>query len=180
MSEATPSRSETTGPRALGTVLLIAGFVLLFWPAATTRVLASAVGVGALVFGLRELTRSRGGDGDRIDFPATLLGLVSVFGGVVIVLTPFVSDTASSTVIGVYWLIAGALEVGGASLRPSARLERLLVGVLSLAAGALVLVLPSLSIVVFVWFAGGWLLAAGAVVLVLGAMSSDQPRALAS
>ena len=178
MSEVTAHRG-VVGARALGPMLLLTGSVLLFWPAASTRVLASLVGVGAVVFGIRELTRSFGGEVPRIDFTATLLGLVSVFGGVVIVLTPTVSDTASSTVIGVYWLIAGALEVAGALLRPAARLERLLLGVISLAAGVLVLVLPDVSLVVFVWFAGGWLLAAGAIVLMVGSMRADERRALA-
>jgi uncharacterized membrane protein HdeD (DUF308 family) len=178
VSQATPSSTATTSTRTLGIVLLFAGLVLVIWPAATTRVLASLVGVGAVVYGVRELTRASSEEG-RLDFSARLLGMISIFGGVVIAITPFVSDTAGSTVIGIYWLLAGALEVAGAFLRPDVRLERLLVGIISVAAGALVLVLPTLSLVVLVWLAGGWLLAAGVIVLLLGAMTSGQRRAVA-
>jgi uncharacterized membrane protein HdeD (DUF308 family) len=161
-------------PRLVGPLLILAGLVLLIWPAATTRVLASLVGLGAVVYGMHELTRLYRGHGEHLEFSAGMIGLLSVFGGVVIVVTPFVSETATGTIIGAYWLIAGAVEVIGAFLRPVARLERLLVGGLSVGAGALVLVLPSTSIVVFVWFAGGWLLAAGAIVTLL--QTTRRPR----
>lgn len=82
-------------------------------------------------------------------------------------------------VIGIYWLIAGVFEVAGALLRLVARLERLLIGIISLAAGVLVLVLPTPSLVVIVWLAGGWLIAAGAIVVLTGSMTAGQRQALA-
>lgn len=179
MSAATSNDATAPKARTLGIVLVFAGLVLLVWPAATTRVLASWVGLGAVVYGVRELTRVFAGDGGRIEFSAGLLGLISVFGGVVIAVTPFVSETASSTLIGVYWLIAGLFEVAGAFLRPAARLERLLVGVISLAAGGLVLALPTASLLVVVWLSGGWLLSAGAIVLLIDSFTAGQPRAVA-
>lgn len=179
MSAATSNDAAPASARTLGIVLLLAGLVLLVWPAATTRVLATLVGVGAVAYGIRELTRTFAGDGTRIEFAAGLLGLISVFGGVVILLTPFVSETAGSTVIGIYWLIAGLFEVGGAFLRPVARLERLLIGVISLAAGGLVLALSGASLVVIVWLAGGWLLFAGAIMLLMDVMTTGQRRPVA-
>jgi uncharacterized membrane protein HdeD (DUF308 family) len=159
--------ADSAQARTLGILLMVAGLVLLFWPVATTRVLASLVGLGAVAYGVTELTRLYSGAGDRIEFSAGMIGLVSVFGGVVIALTPFVSASATSTVIGLYWLVGGAVEVAGAFLRPTARLERLLVGGLSVAAGGLVSALSTASIVVLVWFAGGWMLATGAIVLLM-------------
>jgi uncharacterized membrane protein HdeD (DUF308 family) len=153
--------------RTLGILLMIVGLVLLFWPAATTRVLASLAGLGAVVYGVTELTRIYSGDGDHIEFSAGMIGLVSVFGGVIIAITPFVSESATSTVIGFYWLAGGTVEVVGSFLRPAARLERLLVGGISVAAGGLLLALPTASIVVLVWFAGGWMLVAGAAVVLM-------------
>lgn len=176
-----PTADGAAAPRTrvVGVILVLAGLVLLVWPAATTRILASWIGLGAVAYGVRELTRTFAADGGRIDFSAGLLGLISIFGGVVIALTPFVSDTATSTVIGIYWLIAGTFEVAGSFLRPTARLERVLVGIISLIAGTLVLVLPTLSLVVLVWFAGGWLLTAGAIVLLTGSIAPGQRRAVA-
>lgn len=160
--------------RTFGILLMVAGLVLLFWPAATTRVLASLVGFGAIAYGVSELARIYRGHGDHMEFSAGMIGLVSVFGGVIIVLTSFVNASATSTVIGMYWLVGGAVEVVGAFLRVAARWERLLVGSLSAAAGVLVLTLPPVSIVVLVWLAGGWLVAAGAAVILLRWIS--QPR----
>ena len=125
------------------------------------------MGLGAVAYGVSELNRIYGGHGDHMGFSAGMIGLVSVFGGGIIAITPFVNESATSTVIGAYLLVGGTVEVVGASLRPVARLERLLVGGISVAAGALVLALPTASIVVLVWFAGGWLLAAGAVVTLM-------------
>ena len=179
MSGATSNDATPESARTLGILLLLAGLVLLVWPAATSRVLASGVGVGAVAYGVRELTRTFAGDGVRIEFSAGLLGLISVFGGVVIVVTPFVAETAVSTVIGSYWVIAGLFEVVGAFVRPVARLERLLIGVISLATGGLVLVLSGASLVVLVWLAGGWLLSAGAIVLLIDSMTAGKRRAVA-
>jgi uncharacterized membrane protein HdeD (DUF308 family) len=178
VSAATSNEAAPASARTLGILLLLAGLVLLVWPAATTRVLASWVGVGAVAYGVRELTRTFAGDGDRIEFSAGLLGLISVFGGVVIAVTPSVSVAAASTVIGIYWLIAGLFEVAGAFLRPAARLERLLVGVISLATAGLVLALPSASLVVLVWLSGGWLLSAGAIMLLMDFMLTGGRRAV--
>ena len=171
--ETTPDRT-----RGFGILLVLAGLVLLSWPATTTRVLALLVGFGAIAYGTSELARIYRGDGDHLEFSAGMIGLVSVFGGVVIALTPLVSESATATVIGIYWLLGGVVEVAGAFLRSVARLERLLVGVISAVVGALVLVLPPASIVVLVWFAGGWLLAAGAIVILMRSLTHPR-RAVA-
>lgn len=157
---------------AFGPLLMLAGIVLLVWPAASTRVLASIVGLGAVAYGVSELSRIYRGQGAHMEFSAGMIGLVSVFGGVVITITPFVNENATATVIGAYWLVGGVVEVvGGAFFRPAVRLERLLMGLISIAAAGLVLALPTPSLVLLVWFAGGWLLAAGAIVTLVGSMA---------
>jgi uncharacterized membrane protein HdeD (DUF308 family) len=179
MSRRAPGDAAVDSTRPLGITLLLAGLVLLLWPAATTRVAASFVGVGAVVYGIRELMRTATGEAGRLEFSARLLGLISVFGGVVIAVTPFVSQSATSTVIGVFWLITGTVEAAGALVGPEGRLERLLVAVISVAAGVLVLVLPTTSLVVIVWLAGGWLAVAGAIVLLMSAIAPGRRRSAA-
>jgi len=73
-------------------------------------------------------------------------------------------------------LVAGVVALLGATARQEDRVERLMVGVLSLIAGALTLALPALSLVVLVWFAGLWLILVGAVVAGLTVVGSAGRR----
>lgn len=70
-------------------------------------------------------------------------------------MTRFVALESLGVVLGVYWVVAGVVALVGSAVRRDGRIERLAVGVLSLSAGVLVLVLPPVSPVVLVWLAGG-------------------------
>lgn len=144
-------------------------------PAATTLVLVALLGLGAVIYGIAELGRVFAGEGERLELWAGLIGLVSIFGGVLIFLTPLVSSVAVGTIIGAYWLVGGASEVIGAVMRPGGRIVRFLVGALSIAAGLVVVATPTLSLVALVWFSGLWMVAAGVAVAIGGLL--HRPRA---
>jgi uncharacterized membrane protein HdeD (DUF308 family) len=158
-----------------GALLVVAGLVLLAWPAATTLVLVSLLGLGAAAYGVAELGRVFDGHSERLEIVTGLIGLVSIFGGVMIFLTPLVSSVAVGVVVGAYWLVGGAVEVVGAFLRPGGRLVRLLVGVISVIAGLVVLASPAISLVALVWFSGAWLVASG-IAVALGALLGGRVR----
>ncbi|TVR35647.1 MAG: hypothetical protein EA388_06435 [Nitriliruptor sp.] len=159
--------NRTTGV-AFGVWVMLCGLVLVLWPAATTRVLVVFVGLGAVSYGVTELLRVYSGTGQNLELWAGLVGLVNIFGGVVIVITPFVSTSAAGVVVGLYWLAGGIVEIAGALLRPDGRLVRFPIGVLSAALGGVVLAVPTMSILILVWLAGAWLMAMGLVLLLAG------------
>jgi uncharacterized membrane protein HdeD (DUF308 family) len=164
--------NRTTGV-AFGAWVLLCGLVLVLWPAATIRVLIVFIGLGAVSFGVTELLRVCSGTGQNLELWAGLVGLVNTFGGLVIFITPFVSTSAAVIVVGLYWLVGGIVEIAGAVLRPDGQLVRLPIGVLSAALGAVVLAVPTMSILVLVWLAGAWLMAMGLVLLLASFMANS-------
>lgn len=171
MSEVRSGGDRRQVATVVGGWIVLCGVVLLVWPGATIRVVVVLVGLGAFGFGVSELSRVFAAGGTTLEVWSGLIALANVIGGVFVLLSPFVSLDAARTVVGIYWLVAGLIEVIGALVRPEGRIERFAVGVLSLAAGAVAVLLPALSLVVFVWLAGGWLLVVGLVVLVLGRLA---------
>jgi len=79
-----------------------------------------------------------------------LIALVNIFGGVVIIATRFISLGALAVVLGVYWLVAGDIGLLGGLARQEGRIERASIGLLSLVAGLLALLLPAVSLVALV------------------------------
>jgi uncharacterized membrane protein HdeD (DUF308 family) len=168
MSNASSVTENQTAGLAFGGWVLLCGLVLVLWPSATIWVLVAFVGLGAVSYGVSELLRVFAGTGQNLELWAGLVGLVSIFGGVVIVITPFISTSAAQIVVGLYWLAGGIVEIVGALVRTDGRLVRLPIGVLSAALGGVVLAVPAMSILILVWLAGVWLLAMGLVLLLAG------------
>jgi uncharacterized membrane protein HdeD (DUF308 family) len=174
MSEVQPRTDRRRVSTAVGGWIVLCGLVLLLWPGATIRVVVVLVGLGAFGFGVSELARVFAAGGTTLEVWSGLIALANVIGGVFVLLSPFVSLDAARTVVGLYWLVAGLIEVVSALVKPEGRIERFSVGVLSLAAGAVAVLLPAISVLVFVWLAGAWLVVVGLVVLVLGRLATPQ------
>jgi len=143
MSDVVPGSDHRRLATVAGSWIVLCGLVLLLWPAVTIRVVVVLVGLGALGFGISELYRVFSG-GARPDLGSGLIGLANLIGGAVVLLAPLVSLDAARVVVGVYWLVAGLVEVIGALVKHDGRIERFAVGVLSLAAGVIAL-LPAIS-----------------------------------
>lgn len=147
----------------LGVLIALAGVILLVWPAATTLVLMSWLGLAIVCYGVYELVNAVTGAGEGSRLWGAVIGVVAVIGGIGIFFAPLVSAVAVGVVIGWYWIIGGAVGIAAAILQPGNRLVRLLVAILSVIAGVVVLAQPGLSLVTLVWFAGAWMLAAGVI-----------------
>lgn len=158
---------------AVGAWMVLCGLMLTFWPAATIRVLVFLVGLGAVAFGINELSRVFASKGGSPELWAGLIGLVNVFGGVIIIITPFVSTDAARIVVSVFWLVGGIIEIVTALVQTEDRLVRSVIGVVTATLGAVVLAVPAMTVVVFSWLAGAWLIVVGAVLLFVGAIVSS-------
>lgn len=159
-------RTRTSGV-LLGIAIAVTGLVVLVWPAATVVVVGLLLGIGLVLYGIRELLLTpapspadgRGG--------VVAIGIVSVLAGLAVLFLPLVSAVGIGIIIGIAWVFQGVASLLGAFTESGHRLLRGLVGAISVVAGVLVLVQPGLSLVAIAWFAGAWMIGTGiAVVLV--------------
>ena len=158
---ASRSRGAAIG---LGVLMALTGVVLLMWPAATTLVVVRWLGLAVVVYGVHELITAFDDD-TRSRLWSGIVGVIAIIGGIAIFLSPLVSSVAVGVVIGLYWLVGGAVGIAAAIIVPGNRVIRAVVAVISLVAGMVVVAQPGLSLVTLVWFAGVWMIVAGIVMI---------------
>ena len=151
---------------------LAVGVILLVWPHATLVVVAALIGAALLVTGLFRLISgftARGvSGGTRAAY--VIIGLLATLAGLYCLRHLSVTVVLVAFIVGVFWTLHGIVDliVAATSGRGTGRGLRAFVGVLSLAAGLIVMFWPSISLSVLLWVMGIWLLAYG---LILGVMA---------
>ena len=153
-------------------VTLAAGVILLVWPKATVVVVAYLLGAALLVSGLFRLVTGLAGrglsGGSRAAY--VLIGLLGIFAGLYFLRHIDVAVVLLAFIVGVFWTLHGIVDltVAATSGPGTGRGLRAFTGLLSLAAGLIVMFWPSITLSVLLWVMGVWLLAYG---LMLGVMA---------
>lgn len=174
-----PYERETAVAWASGwqVVLLVAvltlavGVILLVWPHATLIVVAALIGVALLVTGLFRLisgfTAHNISGGTRAAY--VIIGLLATLAGLWCLRHLDVTVVLVAFIVGVFWTLHGIVEliVAATSGPGTGRGLRAFIGVLSLAAGLVVMFWPSISLNILLWVMGIWLLAYGLMLAVL-------------
>jgi|SRR5580704_1161086 uncharacterized membrane protein HdeD (DUF308 family) len=166
-----------------GTVLIAAlgliglGIALLVWPNASLTVVAILIGAAVVVAGIHRLyegfTASSQSGGMRAG--NVVIGLIAVLAGVYLLRHHALSLFFVAFVTGVYFIMQGVADLGVAlSAKVPGRGLRAVLGVFSLAAGLIMVIWPSISLLVLLTLVAAWLLFYG---LVLGAMAFGLRRA---
>lgn len=162
----TEKLTEVTGDLAhlpitiitVGVVAVAAGLIILVWPGATLALIALVVGIFLLVHGAFRLVsavasdeRTRGGRA-----MLALLGVVSILVGLLVLRHPLQTLAALTVLLGLYWVLSGVLETVRAigSHGMPGRGWAIAGGLVSLAAGVVVLAYTAASLVVLVWLLG--------------------------
>jgi uncharacterized membrane protein HdeD (DUF308 family) len=154
---------------AYGLVTLGLGIALAVWPDASVTVFTVLVAIQLIIAGAfrigAALSHSRN-DGAR-----ALVGLsggLALIVGLLILRDPLQSVLVLGMILGVFWLIAGVIDILSALIGTprSGRGGELLTGVISLLAGGFLLVYTDLSLKVLVVFVGVWLIVSGVVAVV--------------
>jgi uncharacterized membrane protein HdeD (DUF308 family) len=175
-----PYERETAAAWASGwqVVMLVAvltlacGVILLAWPKATLIIVAAVIGAALLVTGLFRLisgfTAHNVSGGTRAAY--VIIGLLAALAGLYCLRHLSVTVVLLAFIIGVFWTLHGIVElaVAATSGPGTGRGLRAFVGLLSLAAGLIVMFWPSISLHILLWVMGIWLLAYG---LMLGVMA---------
>jgi uncharacterized membrane protein HdeD (DUF308 family) len=181
-TDTTPARSRHASPSpsslvdhwglvlAYGVVTLGLGIALAVWPDATVTVFTVLLAIQLIIAGIfrisAALSVSRSDGGVR-----ALVGLsggLALIVGLLILRDPLQSVLVLGMILGVFWVIAGVIDIIGAFIAPppSGRGWEILTGVVTLLAGGFLLVYTDLSLRFLVVFVGIWLIVAGILAVV--------------
>jgi uncharacterized membrane protein HdeD (DUF308 family) len=157
---------------ALGASTALAGVLVLVWPGATLKVIAVVFGIFLLVSGVFRLVSASRKDetGGVSRALVALVGVFSIVVGLLCLRNPFQTLAVLTLLLGLFWVISGGVEVVHALARRelTGRGWAIGMGGLTLAAGILVLVYPSATLLVLVWLVGLHLLLSGGIAIALG------------
>ncbi|WP_430333571.1 HdeD family acid-resistance protein [Rhodococcus sp. ACT016] len=172
---ATESRDLETASRFLtgltvvfGLLTLGLGIVMLVWPHATLVVAAVLIAIQVFAFGIIQIVRSFAEVGAPTS-ARTLTGLsgaLAILLGFLVLRSPLQTLVIIALVIGAWWVFRGVLDiVAGASEVRGHRAASIILGIISVVAGAIVLLQPELSLGVFVIVVGVWMILYGVIVV---------------
>jgi len=178
-AEPTPSTRITAAiagmawPAALTAAIgmIAVGILLLVWPNATLTVVAILIGVALIVTGLLRLfdgiTARRESGGMRA--ADIVIGLLAIIVGLYALKHHSLTVIVLALVVGVIWIIHGIgdLIVAASSGDVPGRGLRVVTGLVSLAAGLVILFWPGISLVLLLTVLGAWLLFYGLMLAVL-------------
>lgn len=147
------------------------GLILLIWPQATLIVVAALLGAALLVTGIfrliHGLTAHDATGGMRAAY--VIIGLLAALAGLYCLRHIDVTVVLLAFIVGVFWTLHGIvdLSVAATSGPGTGRGLRAITGVLSLAAGLIVMFWPTISLTILLWVMGIWLLAYGVMLAVM-------------
>jgi uncharacterized membrane protein HdeD (DUF308 family) len=141
---------------------LAVGVLLLAWPKATLAVVAILLGAGLVISGLFRLvegfTASDASGGTRAAY--VLIGLVAILVGLYCLRHHDVTIFLLALLVGAFWIVHGVADLASAltSGPVPGRGFRVVAGLFSIAAGAVVLFWPGISLVLMLTVLGAWLI----------------------
>lgn len=165
----------------VGVVTFALGLILLVWPKATLIVVAALLGAALLVSGIFRLihgfTAHDATGGMRAAY--VIIGLLAILAGLYCLRHISVTVVLLAFILGVFWTLHGIvdLSVAATSGPGTGRGLRAVTGVLSLAAGLIVMFWPTISLKVLLWVMGIWLLAYGVMLAVMALSIRHAARA---
>jgi len=152
-----------------GVVSVLVGILLLAWPNKTLLVLMVVLGIYLLVFGaLRFIEAVFDTEMDQRGLNV-ILGILAVVLGVLMMREPVRFVWVAAIVVGLFWLIRGLIEL----FRSIARRDepdrgwRLSAGLISVVAGAVILLWPGASVLVVAMISGIYLIVVGIIDVVV-------------
>ena len=134
----------------LGAITVVFGVAVLFWPAATLRLLGVLTGIWLIATGVLRIVhavrghRDAHGPADRLIDGG--LGIVLILVGAACISSTATGVVAVAVILGLAWLLSGVAEIlFGLFSKGSARVWLLVLGVASIGVGLLFVAWPDLS-----------------------------------
>ena len=172
-------RSIRAGLALTGVLSIVLGALVLFWPEATLEVVAFLFGLYFLLSGaIRVVTGIFTPLSGGLRVLNILTGVLIFIVGVVAMRNPLASLAVLGMVIGIAWIIEGIMALTESESGGS-RWYAIAYGIISIIAGAVVLLLPVGSLATLVVFGGIFLVVLG-IVEVVRAIAFGRGMPLAS
>ena len=131
-------------------VTFVLGLILVIWPHATLTVVAVLLGIQLLVLGIIGLIAgfTSSGAGGAVRTVDVVLGLLGILVGLYLIRHLTVTVTLMAILLGLYWVMRGIVDLIVAVLAGPVpgRWIKAVIGVISLAAGLIVLFKPNESL----------------------------------
>jgi uncharacterized membrane protein HdeD (DUF308 family) len=165
---------------AYGLVTLGLGVVLLVWPDATVVVFAVLLAIQLIIAGIFRIVSALA----MSELDGGIRALVGLSGGIALIVgllvlrEPLQTVVVLGLILGVWWVVAGVVDVIGALLSPgsSRRGWDILSGVVSILAGGFLLVDTEITLRVLIVFVALWLILAGILATVASfRLRSERP-----
>ena len=169
-----PSRMKTVRAVIIvaGVVAVVVGIAILLWPEGTLAVVAWLFGIYFIVSGIARIAKAIMTQGLKASYRAFLavFGVLLVIGGAFVLANPMFGVTVVATIIGFTWILEG-IGVLVDLPRGSATWVTVLFGIVSIAAGVVVLFAP-VAATVF------WLQVVAVLLIITGVMQAIQGATL--
>ncbi len=157
-------------PLTYGIITLLIGIVVLVWPDRTVEVVAVLFGIQLLVAGVFRFVGAIAaeGEGGGTRVLLALLGVLCFIAGLYALRHLLVTILALALILGIFWIVNGAVEIFAALTDDvmQARGWTELMGLISIAAGIVVLAWPDISLMALAVVLGIWLLVLGLMEIV--------------
>jgi uncharacterized membrane protein HdeD (DUF308 family) len=146
----------------IGLITLGLGIVVISWPQETLTVISVLIGLQILIYGIYRLVTAFAHETVSPGFTG-FIGIVGIIAGVIVLRHPFQTVAVLTIVLGVVWIIGGSIELLGAIGDNTVDHRGVLAfgGLLSIAAGVIVVVWPAPTVTVVAWIAGLYLIVFG-------------------
>jgi uncharacterized membrane protein HdeD (DUF308 family) len=148
-----------------GIISVVLGVLALVWPGLTILALVIVLGIEILVWGVLLVVNAfQEGQGRIL---AVILGVLALIAGTSLFLRPLRNIPALIIVLSVFWVVGGLVEAIGSIVdRGPGWGWGLVSGLLSVAAGILVISWPEITLFVIAITAGIWMIVLGVVRIV--------------
>jgi len=168
---------------AAAVLLFALGLILLVWPRETVVVAAVLIGIALLITGVLRLVQgiTAADEGGAMRVAYVIIGILAILAGLYSLRHISVTVVLLAFIVGLFWAVHGVVEIVVAISAPpgSGRGVVAVVGVLSLAAGLIVMFWPAISLTILVVALGIWLLCYGVLLTFLAFQLRTVTRAAA-
>ena len=153
----------------MGLASVVIGILLLAWPGQTLLVLTVVLGIYLLVFGAIRFIESIFDRTMEQRGLNAILGILGVVLGLFVMREPVRFVWVVALVVGLFWVVRGLVEIFRALGRSgsSDRGWRFVAGLVSVIAGAVVLLWPDVSVLVLAVVSGIYLIVVGVIEIVV-------------
>jgi uncharacterized membrane protein HdeD (DUF308 family) len=148
-----------------GVISVILGILALIWPGLTILALVIVLGIEILIWGVMLMVNAfQEGQGRIL---AVILGVLALIAGTSLFLRPLRNIPALIIVLSVFWVVGGLVEAIGSIVdRGPGWGWGLFSGLVSVAAGIMVISWPEITLFVIAITAGIWMIVLGVVRIV--------------